>query len=579
MKKYKFFKAAVIMFTILYAFTGVLYADNNTSKFIDIDNNWAKQHIMNVYDKGLMGGFSETEFKPGEYVKNYDALVSISRMINQEKNINLEQLEKTYQKSVLDKFNVPVYARGAIALCLEEGIVTDADISKFGQIPYATKNSIIEYLGKAFGIVYDEKAPPVALEFLDVYDIPTRSKPCVKFLLDNGILSPYSETNTKLYPKSNVDRAVFAKMMDISSDVYNKKVPVLDTAGSGSGTEAPWAGDIEWAGGIGPGTVEAAGNAEQADVIADVGGVQADVVAYVDQVIPEYGNLAVFVGTERRVYKIAENAECTIDDIPSGFWKLSKSDRVKLFIEKDKVVRIMGESKIRKTVGTLISIESNDKSILKMKTASGDIRNYTIMARTIVIKDGKSALWQELKEGNSLVVTTSYDELIEINADGVKSSDKGIIESLTYSRIAPPKIVITALDGRQNTYYANDKIEIAGAGNDVHSLRPGMQAEVSLIDDEIKKITIMNENALIVIELKGVIKSINLESRLMVIEVYDNSTNKYIEKKVYITEETKMQDADFNPIGLNSLKINQIVTVRGTGMPDGVSAKTIQVAN
>ena len=34
-----------------------------------------------------------------------------------------------------------------------------------------------------------------------------------------------------------------------------------------------------------------------------------------------------------------------------------------------------------------------------------------------------------------------------------------------------------------------------------------------------------------------------------------------------------------NFLGLNSLKVNQIISVRGTGTADGVSAKTIQVAN
>ncbi len=89
MKKFKFLKATVISFALLIAVTGVAYADNGASKFTDIDDSWAKQHIINVYNKGLMGGATETQFKPGDHVKNYDALVSISRMINKEKDINL----------------------------------------------------------------------------------------------------------------------------------------------------------------------------------------------------------------------------------------------------------------------------------------------------------------------------------------------------------------------------------------------------------------------------------------------------------------------------------------------------------
>ena len=91
-----------------------------------------------------------------------------------------------------------------------------------------------------------------------------------------------------------------------------------------------------------------------------------------------------------------------------------------------------------------------------MRTQNGETRLYNY-SQNHSDKDGKSALWQELKKDNDLVITTSYNELIEINADGVKSSDKGVIESLVFSRIAPPKLVITALDGSQNEYYADSR--------------------------------------------------------------------------------------------------------------------------
>ena len=146
MKKFKILKAAVVLFALLFAVTGVAYADNNTSKFTDIDNSWAKQHIINVCSKGLMGGSTETQFKPGDYIKNYDALVSISRMINREKEINLEQLERKYQVSVIEMFKVPDYARKDVLMCLDKGIISDFDVSAFAGAPYATKKDIAKYL-------------------------------------------------------------------------------------------------------------------------------------------------------------------------------------------------------------------------------------------------------------------------------------------------------------------------------------------------------------------------------------------------------------------------------------------------
>lgn len=577
MKKFKVLKAAVLMFAFLFAVTGLTYADENTSKFTDINGHWAEQHIINVYNKGLMGGVTETQFKPGDYVKNYDALVSISRMINREKDINMELLAEKYQKSVIEKFNVPAYARDAVLICLGEGIITDFDVSAFASKPNATKKDIAKYLGAAFGVKYDDKAPPVVLAFKDSMYIPTMYKPYVEFLIKHGVINASGDVNGKFNPDANIDRAAFAKMLDISNAVYEKEKLGLDTTipGTGStGTTAPDTNgtDISWP------------DSSDTDTPVIDDGTEADVVAYVDQAIPEYGNLKVFVGTESRVYKVADNAVCTIDGVSGGYWELEKSDMVRLYIENGKVVKIVGESKVRKIVGKLAGIQSGSKTVLTIQTASGETRSYTITEKTIVIKDGKKALWQELKNGNDLLITTSYDELIEINADGVKSSDKGVVESIVFSRMAPPKLVITTLEGKQNTYYADKNAEVSGVAGDVYSLRPGMKVEVNLIDDEIKKITVVNEAAAAEAELKGAIKSIDAASGLMVIEIYDGSTGRYMDKKVYITDETRIVYVDLatlaiNPLSVDSLKAGQSISVIGTGSAEGIYAKTIQLIN
>ncbi|MGE5677584.1 MAG: S-layer homology domain-containing protein [Pseudomonadota bacterium] len=575
MKKNKFFKATVFTLALLLAVTGVAYADNDTSKFTDIYGHWAEQHINSVYSKGLMGGVTETLFKPGDLVKNYDALVSISRMIDAENDINMEQLETKYQEKVILKFNVPEYARKGILLCLGKGIITDYDVSAFAAKPNATKKDIVKYLGMAFGVKVDSSAPPVVLAFRDSMYIPTIYKPYVQFLIDNGIVNASGDANGNFNPDSNIDRASFAKMLDIASTVYeNKKLGVDTPANNGTAT-----GNNQNSDGTDTTTTPDTNTGSSDTPASNSGGLQVDVTAYVDEVIPEYGNLAVFVGKDRKIYKVADNATCTIDDVTSGFWKLKKSDIVKLYLENDKIIKIVGESKIRKIAGTLISIDSTDKTVLTMKTSAGDTKNFTITAKTVVIKDGRTALWQELKEGNTLAITTSYEELVEINADGIKGTDKGVIESITFSRIAPAKLVITALDGSQNIYYVSKNIEVSGAGGDAYSLRPGMQVEANLLDDEISKIKVINETASTLVKLEGMIKSIDLDAKLLVLEVLDSATNKYVDKTIYTTDETKIADIDFNLIGLGSLKTNQIISIRGTGTGEGIFAKTIQVIN
>lgn len=582
MKKIKALRAAVIMLALIFTAANITYADPSGTQLTDIDNSWAKQNILNVYNKGLMNGVSAGKFGPKENVKQYDVIVSIARMIDPEKDTDTAPLAAKYKKSVLDKFNVPEYARESVALCLEKGIVKDAEVGAFSIKPYATKQDVSVYLGRAFGVTVKENDIPKILAYKDAMLIGSLYRPYVKYLADKGIVSATGDANGMFNPNEILNRETFAKMLDLSNRVYEREKLGLGTDDGSSGdaedavpaettpeeaTPADTAGNIP----------DAAEPVVEQEIPADA---SIEATAYVDEPIPEYGNLAVFVGIERRVYSIAENAVCTLDGSPSQWWKLKKSDEVTLYTSGGKVVKIVAESKIRKTVGKLVSIDTSEKTVLAMETEKGEVKKYTITSKTIVIKDAKPALWQELKPGNSLTITTSYDELLEINADGVKSTDKGVIESISFSRMAPPKIVITALDGSQNAYYASKGIEIEGTGNDVYSLRPGMQVDVSIIDDEISKISVVNtakETTAVEVALSGQIKQVDEATKLVVLEVFDKAQNSTVEKRVFLTEETRVGDAYLNILSINDLKVGQLVEVRGTGSLEGVYAKVVQI--
>ena len=166
-----------------------------------------------------MSGYSETEFKPGDNVRNYDALVSISRMVNREKDINLEQLEEKYQAAVLDKFNVPSYARKAVALCLEKGIIKDSDVSAYSSNPYVPGSrrytgtwSCLRCCSRQFNA---SAALPLRIPCLLL-----QYKAYVSYLMEIGVIS---ETTDNFNPNSYINRETYAKMLDIASDAYEKK--------------------------------------------------------------------------------------------------------------------------------------------------------------------------------------------------------------------------------------------------------------------------------------------------------------------------------------------------------------------
>jgi hypothetical protein len=97
-------------------------------------------------------------------------------------------------------------------------------------------------------------------------------------------------------------------------------------------------------------------------------------------------------------------------------------------------------------------------------------------------------------------------------------------------------------------------------------------------------VAVINETALVQLDIKGIIKSIDTGSQLVVVEIYDSNTNKYTDKNIFITADTKivyvnLNTLEINSLGIDNLKPNQTISIVGDGTADGVIAKTIQLIN
>ncbi len=589
MKKRKGLKAAVIMTVLSFAVTCTAYGDLNATQLTDIDKSWAKQNIASVYEKGLMDAAADGLFKPAENTRNYDAIVGIGRMMNAVYKADLDALKAKYKDRILDKFNVPENIRGEVALCLEKNVITDYDISAFQDSPYAKKKDVCMYLGKAFGITVKANMPPTILPaFTDVLFIPTAYKPYVKYLIDIGVIGEKGDANGKLNPDAMLTRETFAKMLDISNTQFQK-----EKLGGGAGTGTTEDTSVVQDNNAGSGSSQdsstgtSIGSNTATDTAADTPAISIesegapDITGYVEEVIAEYGNLAVSVkdaaGTlTKKVYRVSESVVCSLDGAQVNYYKLKKDDVANLYLNNNVITKIIAESKVRKMVGELMEIDTTDKTVLTMKTHKGEIKNYTITTRTVVVKDGKVAGWQDLNKGNKLLLTSSYDELLEVNADGIETNEKGVIESITYSRTTTPKLVLTTAGDLQSAYYTAKTIEVAGTVNDVYGLRPGMLVDVQIIDEEVVKVTIVNEIAAVSIDTKGAVKFVNAELKIITISEYNAMGKNYVEKKVFAGN-AKIVDKKLSPVDIMSIKEGTNLIIIGTEGLEGISADTVIV--
>ena len=133
-------------------------------------------------------------------------------------------------------------------------------------------------------------------------------------------------------------------------------------------------------------------------------------------------------------FSIADDITCTIDGVEnSNYWKIKNVDNALIYLNK--------EGKISKLI--------IDSKVLSIPGAGG-----------------------------SLITT-----------------DRGIIESITYTRTSAPKITMMSLDGKMKEYFIKKdlttiNILIFDEEHYVYDLKPGMNISIELENEEIIKLTI-----------------------------------------------------------------------------------------
>ena len=534
----------------------VLYADASVIKFTDINNSWARQNIINVYNKGLMAGTSENLFKPLDKITNFQVLISIARMSNAKQKYDLAALEAKYKDSVLDKYNVPSYARLETAYSLEAGIVTVNDISALKANTYATKQVVSAYLAKAFGVAYDPTKPIVFLGYNDSMFIIKENKAYIKYLIDISVLSSQGDANGNFNPDELIARETYAKMLDIASDKYKEVKPTTPTIPTVPTTPTVPTIPTE------PTTpVEPITPAEPT--------IQPDYTGKVDQVIIEYGVIVFQIqGSNNTITKktlsVADDIKSTIDGVESSYyWKVKNGDKVFIYLNKEgKISKLIVDSKIKKVIGTVESLLITDKLELTIKIKDLGSKKYYITADTKIIKNKSSVKYDSIKAGDNVLMTVADEEILDINADSTTTTDNGIIESITYTRTAAPVITMIGLDGTGKEYFIRKDLEpknilINDKDSYVYDLRPGMHIKVDLENDEIIKLTttrIETNN-----KMDGTIKYINNTFKLIVLSTY-GADGKEVTKEISVAD-SEITDVNLDKLTLDKLKEGDQVTV------------------
>ncbi|NLY19920.1 MAG: hypothetical protein GXZ08_01350 [Tissierellia bacterium] len=192
---------------------------------------WAYEYVDEMSNKGVITGYEDGTFKPGNNVTYLETLKLISGVINPSKTEISEALE-TY-KSVLSENSVPEWAKEAVAVCLKRGATNESEVkmaAKSGMIEVGTNKridrmTISVYLARALEL---EPKTVTSLKYKDASSINKDFVNLIAALIDTGVLH---EDGRDGYfdPDKPVRRSEVAKMIKIAYD-YVAKNPLSGSA-------------------------------------------------------------------------------------------------------------------------------------------------------------------------------------------------------------------------------------------------------------------------------------------------------------------------------------------------------------
>ena len=591
------------------------------SAFPDIrhDNwGWARESIEEMATKGIITGFPDGTFKPAEPVTRLQAFILMARLlgVNDEHNQEYVALAEEAYRSAL--FPYSISNKREVAYLLYKDIITSEELIAY--IAPAKANSPLKryeaavLLTKAMGKEKEVMNKSFTiLSFDDVGQIPMDARPYVECVQKNRIMGGMTEK--EFGPNVNVTRAQMAVMLHrvmkfneahrhtvmgtiTSVDTNNNKVTIKNVVDALRTYEIDKDTILRIDGA--PALLkDYTPNTEvyltfQEDKLYMIEGIAPEIDKTVEGVVTfirRTGSdrlIRIRVtdengGTETQEYHVDSAVEVIYDGKEETLGKVSTADYVVMDIKNDKIIRIVGEKRIRTVKGIVQGIMLGQTLRLQVETEDGNNEEYTVVSDVEVIKNNRRTDLRSIRQGDKVEVTLEYNEVIKIEATSVRRTAEGTIEEMVIS--ATPSIKIRH-QGEIRHYEMVRHVEISINGNttkddksfEIYDLRLGYPVTLTIDSDIVVRIeakTAGNTQ-----QMTGSVELVNESYAFLNIAVTDAITGDTARHQVFVKPRASIVNSNTSRnITLSDINRGDIVTVIGT-MDSGVfEATAIVVIN
>ncbi len=564
--------------------------------------DWARGAVDEMVEIGIIKGYSDNTFRPGNNITKGEAMVLFSRVIGYTAEGNQEYINSASEVYEDELKNLSTPYKGEIAYLLYKGILTEDSYKA-----YAADNVVntplkryeaAEFLTKIATNNADVTGSATELEFTDAADITNAMAPYIKYVSENKIMLGMDGGN--FVPNGDVTRAQMTVMLSrilpvidyeyIDGEVkfYNsatdsviintasgeeKEIELIDSAiikidGLDAAAETLLAGSkvrvtlsddilvaIET---LSPSyDAEVSGKFKQLEVIsANVNGIQ---------IIDMTTGLT-------STYSLSKGVTVTKNGKSISAANLIKDDYVILTIKEGMVVSVSAESKMSTFSGKVTNISLSPKYTITVLTGSTS-KTLDVSSSVDVTRNKKDASLSNILVGDNVEITTTYGVITEIVATSKTSVAEGSITEVVISNT--PAITIADSKGNEYTYAikSSAKLTLKDAPITFYDLRVG---------DKVK----LNLDASTVTTLEVVAAFNNgapegSSATISGIVEYVNKEYKYIKlvgsAELIFLSDASITDSTGKALSIKSIEIGDAVTAFGTAQTGSYSASMLVV--
>lgn len=320
------------------------------AEFTDLKGyDWAKDYIYDVNGKGIVSGYPDSTFKPGNPVTRIETIVMVSNL-SPKSEIDRIFAEKgaAYEQDMV-KMHIDKWARPYIVYAFETGIlpkgngkVSDVfdtyfmDHKKTGKPFNALRYEVAVFLVRALGIEGEMK-PGAALTYKDNAKIPSEAVSFIYLLQQKGVLSDKGDGKGYYNPKKSITRAETATMLSKAYQFSSKAKAEQPKAPDTSNTVPNNPGNIDINGEIALITFEDSGN-------------------MIISIKQSNGTTSNFSG-DKNIVKVYEGAK------EVSYTSLEIGQNVKLNLVGDKIAKIIMPEKFEELSGTIEDLDTSEKTV------------------------------------------------------------------------------------------------------------------------------------------------------------------------------------------------------------------------